>query len=323
MIVFGCAVTDESTFDRCFRPGYDRAAEADSMLIEDRDGGSVSAGYNRILERVGALDGVEAVVLVHQDLEILSADFCARVRAVLADPRVGLIGGAGSTEVAGLDWWDPGPIVGSYDWIYDESGSRVTMESWDGFREAEGIVEVEAVDGMILVMPGPVARSLRFDAEIDPSAHGYDIDLSFQVRDAGLKVVVASLGIAHHHGLVVLSEPTGWIEAHQRLARKWEGRFSVPDGGRWEERARLAEAQRAAADIARNQLSMLRNAADERALAAERRATRAERDAEAARDAASTPKGRLRAVVGNRLYNSAAAIRASVRRRDPGRGAAE
>jgi Glycosyltransferase like family len=317
MIAFGCAVTDETTFAGCFEPGYRLAAEADSLLITDRGGGSVSVAYNRILERIAGMESAEALVLAHQDLEILSDDFCARVRSLVADPRVGVVGGAGATGVSSLAWWDPGPVVGAWEWVYNDDGARLSTDSWDAFEGADGVVEVDAVDGMCLVLSPAAIRSLRFDEALDPSAHGYDVDISFQARESGLKVLVAPLGIAHHHGLAVLDDPTEWIETHQRFARKWEGRFAIPPNGRWEERARLAEAQRGAAEVGRNQLSMLRNAADQRANASEERAQAAERDAIDARREAK--HARFEAASGHRVYRAAVFAKGLLRRVRPRR----
>ena len=38
-------------------------------------------------------------MLVHQDTEIVDADFCAKVRGALADPDVGLVGCVGAIGV--------------------------------------------------------------------------------------------------------------------------------------------------------------------------------------------------------------------------------
>lgn len=320
MFVFGCAVTDESTFARCFAPGYRRTAEPDSLLIEDRDGGTVSQAYNRILDRAATLRSVEAVVLVHQDLEIVSDDFCARLRRAMAHPRVGVVGCAGAVDVTSIAWWDPGPVVGAYEWIYDELGSRVQMQSWDHVREVSEVTEVAAVDGMLLALSPAALGGLRFDPELDPGAHAYDVDICFQAREAGLKVVVAPLGVAHHHGIVILDDPSDWIDAHQRFARKWARRLAIPAGARWEDEARLADARRGAAEVARNQLSMLRNLADERAVEAERDQAAARAEAEAARAQAAAANARLESITRTRAYRAAAAARSILDRAKLRRG---
>ena len=69
------------------------------------------------------------------------------------------------------------------------------------------------------------------------------------MRAAGRKVVTADFKVIHHHSLELIGDPETWIEAHMRVAEKWDGRMpNVGVGrGRWKERARRAEAEAAAA----------------------------------------------------------------------------
>ena len=274
MIAFGCAVTARTTYQRYAEPGVERAREADSIVLAPDNPGTLSHGYNAILDELAARDGVEAAVLLHQDLEITSSEFPAAVRAALHDRDVAVVGAAGSPRVSSLSWWEPGPVVGAYEWIFSsDGGGRVDMGTWNDFVSADRVEEVEAVDGMILVFSSWAIENLRFDTELDPSAHGYDVDICFQARAAGRKVVVAPLGVSHHHELIVMSDAADWITAHKRFAEKWEGRPPGPSpGSDWKQRARDAEAELEAVKVARNELSLLRNEADRRAIDAYARA---------------------------------------------------
>ena len=51
--------------------------------------GSIARSYNALLDRAAERDDLEALVLLHQDAEIVDADLCAKVRAALSDPEVG------------------------------------------------------------------------------------------------------------------------------------------------------------------------------------------------------------------------------------------
>jgi hypothetical protein len=66
------------------------------------------------------------------------------------------------------------------------------------------------------------------------------------VRAAGRKVITIDSSAIHSHSLELVSEPETWIQAHMRLAEKWDGRMPgvgwAP--GTWEERARRAAAER-------------------------------------------------------------------------------
>lgn len=268
MIAFGSAVTSQDEYDRAALPGCRLAAEPDSVVIAmPNEGRTLSQGYNLILDQLVEHDDLEAVVLHHQDLEIRNPDFVSVVRECLADPEVAIIGAAGAPRVRGLDWWEPGPVIGDFEWAYEEAGGgTVVKDNWTNFIEVTGVHPVAAVDGMIIVLSAWAARNLRFDEEIDPSAHGYDIDICFQAAEAGKSIVVAGLGVTHHHELEVMMSYEDWIEAHIRIAEKWEGRLaSAGRNGDWKQRARRAEAEAGAAKIDRDSLSMLRNEADRKA----------------------------------------------------------
>ena len=93
VIAFGCAVTDPGVYERCARPGIELAREADSaVLVQGTTGGTVSSifrNYNLLLDSAADLDDLEALVIVHQDAEIVDPDACAKIRAALADETSG------------------------------------------------------------------------------------------------------------------------------------------------------------------------------------------------------------------------------------------
>ncbi len=59
-------------------PGIRRAAEPDSEILDLRSAGTIFESYNALLDEAAALDDLEALVLVHQDAEIVDPDFCAQ-----------------------------------------------------------------------------------------------------------------------------------------------------------------------------------------------------------------------------------------------------
>jgi hypothetical protein len=108
--------------------------------------------------------------------------------------------------------------------------------------------EVDTVDGFVMGLSPWTVRNMRFDESLGP-LHGYDFDFCLQVRDAGHKVVTADFKVIHHHSLELIGNPETWIEAHMRVAEKWDGRMPNVGvvAGTWKERARRAEAEAAAA----------------------------------------------------------------------------
>ena len=73
MILYGCAVTDGETFARFAEPGIRRLtdAEPDSELLAQPSAGSIVRNYNLLRDRAAEREDLEALVLLHQDVEIV------------------------------------------------------------------------------------------------------------------------------------------------------------------------------------------------------------------------------------------------------------
>ena len=96
MIAFGSAITDARVFERFAEPGIKLAAEPDSVVLANGSAGSLFRSYNLVLDQAKKLDGLEALVLVHQDAELTDPDFCDRIRKELEDPDVAIVGAGGA-----------------------------------------------------------------------------------------------------------------------------------------------------------------------------------------------------------------------------------
>ena len=91
---------------------------------------------------------------------------------------------------------------------------------------------MDTLDGFVLALSPWAVRNLRFDESLG-QLHGYDLDFCLQVREAGRKVVTADFRAIHHHALELVSDPEHWIDAHIKVAEKWDGRMpGVGDGRR-------------------------------------------------------------------------------------------
>ena len=76
MIAFGCAITKPDVYRRCAEAGIRVAEEDTSVVVALSSVGSIFASYNAVMDRARELADLEALVLVHQDTEIVDADFC-------------------------------------------------------------------------------------------------------------------------------------------------------------------------------------------------------------------------------------------------------
>jgi hypothetical protein len=250
VIAFGVAVTSPATYDRYALPGIKRVAEADSLIMAHQTAGSIFHNYNLLLDEAGARDDLEALVLPHQDTEIVDPEFFTRVREALADPDVAVIGCAGAVGVRGPAWWQGAVTWASMSHRYNEygggefPGTTWTPEQTPSYASPG---EVDSVDGFILVLSAWAVRNLRFDESLG-KLHGYDFDICMQARAAGKKVVTANFRAVHHRRLELLRDPEAWIAAYVALVEKWEDH--LPDTGADPERRALrAEAEAACARV--------------------------------------------------------------------------
>lgn len=275
MIAFGSPITRPDVYERCAGPGIERAKEPGSAVMAHPAVGSIFESYNALLDEAAGHDDLEGLVLIHQDTEIVDSDFAAKAREALAGPDVGLVGCVGSIGVRSIAWWEGSVTQASFIHRYHEhGGGDVQAFSWV-WGEAPPYArlgEVDTLDGFLLVLSPWVVRNIRFDESLG-MLHGYDLDFCLQVREAGRKVVTADVRAIHHHSLTPIADIESWMEAHIKVAEKWDGR--MPEigtaSGTWEQRARRAEAETEAARAdehtihleLRAQLSDLERAIDE------------------------------------------------------------
>ena len=255
MIAFGSSITAPDVYERCAGRGFGFAGEPDSEVIAQPAQGSIFRSYNLILQRAAGYDDLEALVLAHQDVEIVDPEFCAKVRRVLSDPDAGVIGCVGAIGVRSIAWWE-----GRVTWassVYRSEEHGMDFPAWipDGWSrtdpsDAFRTGEVDTVDGVLMAFSPWAVRNVRFDESLGP-IYGFDFDFCMQVRAAGRKVVTENLRVAHPYPLAVVKDPDTWIEAHMTAADKWDGRLPNASAEEvdWHRRARRAEGEAAAARL--------------------------------------------------------------------------
>lgn len=212
MLVFGVCIDSPERFDRHCLPAIASYGGADATLITSPDV-PVAATYNDILAATLDMEGVEAVVLLRDDVEIVDPHFQAKVAAAFAqDERLAVIGPAGQTH-----WWQKNPRHPSASTSPDCAASSPLQE-------------VDYVDGSCLVLRPSLAAKLRFDDRAFPGHTGFDIDFCARVRAAGLKVALAPLHVEHHG-------ENGGEDAYRAAAAVWQGRRAKSVGRDTLERA--------------------------------------------------------------------------------------
>lgn len=264
MIAFGSSMASPEAFARLARPGIERAAEPDSQIYPLQAAGSIFRTYNLICEKAAAFDDLEALVLVHEDAEIVDPRFCAKLRQVLRDPEVAVVGCLGAIGATSIAWWEGSLVGGAAVYRHEEGGGGdLPVLAWSGEHPAPAVRtgEVDTLDGFMMALSPWAVRALAFDESLG-QLYGYDFDYCLQARAAGRKVVAADLQVVHHHPLNLVGHNQPWLAAHMRVAQKWDGRMPhvTSNGGDWKRRARRAEAEAAVARLLVESRSLRANA---------------------------------------------------------------
>ncbi len=207
MIGFAACVGSPDKLAAFGAPGLKLAMEPDSVFAELTTTTSIHKAYNEALEHFAAYDDLEALVLLHEDTEILDAGFCDKVREALSDPDVAIVGPVGARNVPSLAWWE-GEIAGSV------AETRGTIAG-DASNP-----DVDALDGLMLVLSPWAVRNLRCDTAAFSGFHAYDLDLCFQARAAGRAVRIAPLTV-FHHTKGGFGDETLWRNADAAFRAKW------------------------------------------------------------------------------------------------------
>jgi hypothetical protein len=184
-MVYGICAGPSGKSDRVAVPGI-RSADPGARILVVRGARSIFAAYNQLLDEARAIPDVDSIMLIHDDVELLPGDWLARLSPLIADPTVGLIGVIGGSDHPRMFWWQ-GRTDGHL-----EDNQRGLIE------HSTGTHDVDTVDGLLLLLTGEAFLRIRFDqATYGKAFHGYDADVSAQVRAMGLRVVVTDMGVRH------------------------------------------------------------------------------------------------------------------------------
>jgi hypothetical protein len=227
LIAYGCAVGDIDRYRECALPAIERLREDDDAVIQIQGADSIFSAYNEILRQARELPGLEALVLVHEDTEIVDPRFPERIREALADESVAVVGALGAIGISGIDWWQHERLIGAARYRSVEP-----FPPWGKTLIGDGTVvgpggggEVDTVDGFLMVLSPWTVAEVEFDETLGPGFHGYDADLCFQVRERGRRVVVIETEVDHHQRRVFTRDRREeWKRAYKAFRRKWDHR---------------------------------------------------------------------------------------------------
>lgn len=186
MIVYGtCVGGAGERYESITLPSIRRVAATDDVVLRRPGDAGIAVVYNAFIAEALALPDLEALVLLHDDVEIIDPSFRAKVLSYVAANAAGVIGVVGGAGLHGLAWWTAERTVGR---VFE------TRRPID-FGARRG--EVDAVDGLLMVIAPAALRQVAFDERSFPRFHGYDVDYCLAVRKAALNVRVAPLDVVH------------------------------------------------------------------------------------------------------------------------------
>lgn len=189
--------------------------EVPHEIIAIRDARSLAEGYNRALAQARH----DIVVLAHDDVDILSPDFAARLLRGLS--RHDLVGIAGTRKLAGGAWQFAGypHLAGQIGVPGGDGGYAVTL--YDVMEpETKGL---QALDGLLLATRRDTALRLAFDEAAFDGWQLYDLDFSLRAAQAGLDCATCNDILVVHDFQASYDEH--WRKYAQRFADKHQSRL--------------------------------------------------------------------------------------------------
>jgi GT2 family glycosyltransferase len=193
---------------------------AEVEIVGIHDARSLAEGYARGIARTRG----QRLVLSHDDIEILSPDFAARLAGAL--DAFDLVGIAGTTRLVAGRWAAAGdPYVFTLITSPDpDRGGFGTALLGGG---ALVVPEIQALDGVFLAMRRSVAAAVPFDGATFDGFHLYDLDFSFRAYQAGFRLAVC-------RDIALIHDSTGTYDAAWALyARRFEDKHRAALPPRW------------------------------------------------------------------------------------------
>lgn len=185
IIVGTCVGGDGSKYRQVALPHIQGALEPADMVLARSGEVGIAQVYNYFIRKARDRPDCEALVLVHDDVEILDRNFRAKIIAAADEANVGVIGVVGGSELTSVEWYNARRKVGR---VHE---TRFSID----FGASRG--DVDVVDGLLMAITPRAFRVLDFDEVACHAYHGYDLDYCLSARSAGFRVTVAPLDIMH------------------------------------------------------------------------------------------------------------------------------
>jgi GT2 family glycosyltransferase len=211
--VITCTV-NENLYDR-FAHGFARHfAEVPIELIKITNPPSLAAGYNMGLHIAKG----SSVIFCHDDIEILSPGFAARLIRHLEEWDI--VGVAGAERLKSGLWLAAGHSHIHGQVVQHDGSGKHTLDVFDPDCTVESTVQAKVLDGLFIAAKTAVAKSIGFDEATFRAFHFYDLDFTLRSSLAGYRVGIARDLLLYHGSPGKLDEV--WYYYCGRFEQKYD-----------------------------------------------------------------------------------------------------
>ena len=167
-------------------------AEREFEIIQIYDARSLCEAYNRGFARSRG----DVVIFSHDDIEIASDDFAARLLRRLASSDV--VGVSGTSQLAGPSWIAPGwPRLHGCIIHPNRNAPGLVLECY-GPNPPDPI---QAVDGVLIAANRRACEAIPFDEATFDGFHFYDLDFSHRAFLEGFRIAIAWDVLIRHNSV--------------------------------------------------------------------------------------------------------------------------
>jgi tetratricopeptide (TPR) repeat protein len=179
-----CSVKPER-FERICKNYRALLSNVNHEIVAIHDAKSLCEGYNRGIRKAKG----DILIFSHDDIEIVSPDFAARLLSCFCD--YDLIGIAGTTKLVGPAWVYAGwpNYHGQVGHVRKATG-QLTVQAFDIRKRF--ISNVQAMDGLFLAARREVAEDIGFDQTTFDGWHHYDLDFTFSAYLSGYRTAICN-----------------------------------------------------------------------------------------------------------------------------------
>jgi tetratricopeptide (TPR) repeat protein len=214
-----CSVQPER-FERVCGRYHALLSNVTHEIVGIHDAKSLCEGYSRGIMKANG----DILIFSHDDIEIVSPDFAAKLMSYLG--VYDLIGVAGTTKLVGPAWVYAGwpHSHGQVGHIHKVTG-QLTVQAFD--IRTRCISNAQAMDGIFLAARREVAERVGFDQTTFDGWHHYDLDFTFSAYLAGFRSAICN-------DICIIHESIGnWGEDWQHYANAFMQKHGdkLPSGG--------------------------------------------------------------------------------------------